>query len=63
MNNFDVSKLEWTREPEIFPYPLAELRSTTNPHTDLWQRTYYRFRNDSARFCRWRRKRRTSLLQ
>ena len=21
---------------------------TTNPHTDLWQRTYYHFRNDNA---------------
>ena len=48
MNNFDVSKLEWTREPADFSISAGRITITTNPHTDLWQRTYYRFRNDSA---------------
>ena len=25
-----------------------EIEIITNPHTDLWQRTYYHFRNDNA---------------
>ena len=46
--NFDMKKLEWTREPR--QYQIADDRITiiTDPHTDLWQRTYYHFRNDSA---------------
>ena len=40
--------LEWTREPGAFSVNGDTLRITTAPHTDLWQRTYYHFRNDNA---------------
>lgn len=36
MNNFDVSKLEWTREPADFSISAGRITITTNPHTDLW---------------------------
>lgn len=46
--NFPVKKLEWTREPEAFQITPEKIEITTKPHTDLWQRTYYHFRNDNA---------------
>lgn len=39
---------EWIREPELYDISESEIRITTMPHTDLWQRTYYHFRNDNA---------------
>lgn len=45
---FDVKKLEWTREPSRFDIQEDKIEITTRPHTDLWQRTYYHFRNDNA---------------
>lgn len=39
----------WTREPKN--YTLEEngkIEIISQPHTDLWQRTYYGFRNDNA---------------
>ncbi len=45
---FDVTKLEWTREPESFSITPERIEIQTRPHTDLWQRTYYHFRNDNA---------------
>ena len=38
----------WTREPEEYVIEGDLLKVTTSPHTDLWQRTYYHFRNDNA---------------
>ena len=38
----------WTREPLAWDWPADTLTVTTRPHTDLWQRTYYHFRNDNA---------------
>ncbi len=46
--NFDVSKLVWTRQPAEFTVEQDRITITTQPHTDLWQRTYYGFRNDNA---------------
>lgn len=46
--NFPVTKLEWTREPEAFRITSEKIEITTKPNTDLWQRTYYHFRNDNA---------------
>lgn len=46
--NFPVKKLEWTREPEAFRITSEKIEITTKPNTDLWQRTYYHFRNDNA---------------
>ena len=45
---FDVNKLEWTREPKDYLIASDKIEILTNPHTDLWQRTYYHFRNDNA---------------
>lgn len=45
---FDVNKLKWTREPKDCFITSEKIEIITNPHTDLWQRTYYHFRNDNA---------------
>ena len=45
---FDVSKLAFTRAPEEYSIEDGKITITTQPHTDLWQRTYYGFRNDNA---------------
>lgn len=45
---FDVSKLTWTREPDSYIITDNRIEIITKPHTDLWQRTYYHFRNDNA---------------
>lgn len=45
---FDTSKLVWTRAPQRFSVEENRISITTQPHTDLWQRTYYGFRNDNA---------------
>ena len=45
---FDTSKLVWTRPPKEFSIEENRITITTEPHTDLWQRTYYGFRNDNA---------------
>ena len=38
----------WTRQPKDYSISEDKVEITTNPHTDLWQRTYYHFRNDNA---------------
>ena len=45
---FDTSKLVWTRAPGSYTVTDNRITITTDPHTDLWQRTYYGFRNDNA---------------
>ena len=44
----DMDLLRWTREPQAFEVKDGVIEITTAPHTDLWQRTYYHFRNDNA---------------
>ena len=39
---------KWTREPADYTITDSEIKIVTKPHTDLRQRTYYHFRNDSA---------------
>ena len=39
---------KWTREPKDYSITDEKITITTAPHTDLWQRTYYHFRNDNA---------------
>ena len=46
--DFNVNKLYWTRNPERFSIEKDRIEIITEPHTDLWQRTYYHFRNDNA---------------
>ncbi len=48
MGNFLSQKLFWTRKPEIVTVAQETAEIVTEPHTDLWQRTYYGFRNDNA---------------
>ena len=43
-----INKLKWTREPEQYRINDDFIEIVTQPHTDLWQRTYYHFRNDNA---------------
>ena len=45
---YNTKNLIWTREPKAYTIGEKEIRITTEPETDLWQRTYYGFRNDSA---------------
>ena len=45
---FDPQALEWTRAPKEFVISPERIEIATEPRTDLWQRTYYHFRNDSA---------------
>lgn len=45
---FDLSALRWTRAPHSFTISDHAVTIQTEPHTDLWQRTYYGFRNDNA---------------
>ena len=44
----DTSLLKWTRQPRSCTINPDKIEIVTAPHTDLWQRTYYHFRNDSA---------------
>ncbi len=45
---FDIQNLRWTREPTEYVIEQDRIEIVTKPHTDLWQRTYYHFRNDNA---------------
>ncbi len=45
---FNINDFKWTREPADFLISDGKIEIVTNPHTDLWQRTYYHFRNDNA---------------
>ncbi len=45
---FDVCQLNWTRAPKSYSISPDRIEMVTLPHTDLWQRTYYHFRNDNA---------------
>ena len=44
----DMTRFAWTRAPRDYAIGDAGVSITTLPHTDLWQRTYYHFRNDNA---------------
>ncbi len=48
MKRLDFDRFRWTREPESFRIADGVVEVITKPHTDLWQRTYYHFRNDNA---------------
>ena len=40
--------MKWTHEPQHYSVTPGRIEITTEPGTDLWQRTYYHFRNDNA---------------
>ncbi len=44
----DIKAMKWTREPKDYTITSDKVEIITEPHTDLWQRTYYHFRNDNA---------------
>ena len=44
----NMELFRWTRKPKFFSIENDRVTVTTVPHTDLWQRTYYHFRNDNA---------------
>lgn len=44
----DKAQWQWTREPLGYTITDDKIEIVTAPHTDLWQRTYYHFRNDNA---------------
>lgn len=46
--NFDISKFKWINKPSSFVVNDNEIKITTEPETDLWQRTYYGYSNDNA---------------
>jgi regulation of enolase protein 1 (concanavalin A-like superfamily) len=46
--NIDFTTARWINKPKRFEVTRQQVKITTEPHTDFWQRTYYGFRNDNA---------------
>ena len=44
----DARTMQWTRKPKETVVAQDRVEIVTEPKTDLWQRTYYHFRNDNA---------------
>ena len=44
----NIRDFRWTREPASCVVTDDRVEVITKPRTDLWQRTYYHFRNDNA---------------
>ena len=44
----NAKEMQWIRAPKQYAITEDRVEMTTEPHTDLWQRTYYHFRNDNA---------------
>ena len=44
----DMKNFKWIRKHEKFTIDDDRVEIVTQPGTDLWQRTYYHFRNDNA---------------
>lgn len=44
----NAQNMVWTRKPKHCSVSEDTVEITTEPFTDLWQRTYYHFRNDNA---------------
>lgn len=47
-NKMNLNQFKWTREPKSFSVTSDKIEIITTPYTDLWQLTYYHFRNDNA---------------
>ena len=45
---FRITDLKWIREPKQYDIKQNKIKIVTEPNTDLWQRTYYGFQNDTA---------------
>ena len=48
MEQININAFHWTRQPQAYRLAQDMIEITTEPGTDLWQRTYYHFRNDNA---------------
>lgn len=46
--NFTDTNLKWIREPAKYSIENDKISIVTEPYTDLWQKTYYKFINDNA---------------
>lgn len=44
----NLNDFKWTRQPKEYRIYDNKIEIITEPHTDLWQRTYYHFQNDNA---------------
>ena len=44
----NIHEMKWIKEPKKYKISEDVIEITTEPFTDLWQRTYYHFRNDNA---------------
>lgn len=44
----NLKEFKWVRQPADFKTLNSKIEIVTKPFTDLWQRTYYHFRNDNA---------------
>ncbi len=44
----NAKEMKWIREPKQYEVTEDRVEIITEPYTDLWQRTYYHFRNDNA---------------
>ena len=44
----NANEMKWIRAPKQFNVTEDKVTIVTEPCTDLWQRTYYHFRNDNA---------------
>ncbi len=49
----NAAHMTWTRPPKDFTVTEERVEMITEPFTDLWQRTYYHFRNDNAPVLQW----------
>ncbi len=43
-----INEWQWIRPPKQYNIDDNRIELVTQPHTDLWQRTYYHFQNDNA---------------
>ena len=48
MEQIKTEAFHWTRQPHAYKLAQDRIEITTEAGTDLWQRTYYHFRNDNA---------------
>jgi regulation of enolase protein 1 (concanavalin A-like superfamily) len=46
--NINFSTAKWINKPKKFDITDDSVIITTDPNTDLWQRSFYGFRNDNA---------------
>ena len=46
--NIDFSAAKWLNQPKLSEISDRSVKITTEPNTDLWQRSFYGFRNDNA---------------